>query len=128
MKRSSPSRALLFLLAGAGAGLLLCGIRRRMRRIDFRGLSVVISGGSRGLGLEIARQLAREGARISLLARSANELDRASLELTKHGANVLTFVCDVRNRQEVEPILFCQRVPHGLPKKSLMPAVTGILA
>jgi NADP-dependent 3-hydroxy acid dehydrogenase YdfG len=99
-----------------------------MRRIDFRGLSVVISGGSRGLGLEIARQLAREGARISLLARSANELDRASLELTKHGANVLTFVCDVRNRQEVEPILFCQRVPHGLPKKSLMPAVTGILA
>ena len=102
MKRSTLSRALPFLLAGAGAGLLFRSVQRRMRRIDFQGLSVVISGGSRGLGLELARQLAVEGARISLLARSANELDRASLKLTKNGANVLTFLCDVRNPQEVD--------------------------
>jgi len=60
MNRSTLSRSLPYLLAGAGAGLLFRSVQRRMRRIDFQGLSVVISGGSRGLGLELARQLAGE--------------------------------------------------------------------
>jgi NADP-dependent 3-hydroxy acid dehydrogenase YdfG len=43
-------------------------VARRRRRIDFAGKTVVISGGSRGLGLELARAFASEGANIALLA------------------------------------------------------------
>ena len=102
--RSSP-RALPMFLAGAGAGFLLLGLkqyRRSLRRIDFRGKSVVISGGSRGLGLELARQLSREGARLALLARDPAELERAREQLVLAGGDVLTLPCDVKSRQEVE--------------------------
>jgi NAD(P)-dependent dehydrogenase (short-subunit alcohol dehydrogenase family) len=88
-------------LIGAGAGIAFWGIRRRLRRLDFRGLSVVITGGSRGLGLEIARQLAAEGALLALLARDPEELERAGNELAHLGADVLVFPCDVRNRERV---------------------------
>lgn len=96
------SLALMALMAGAGTGALLLGLRRQMRRIDFEGLSVVITGGSRGLGLEIARQFAGEGARLSLLARDPDELDRAADELARKGADVMAFACDVRDRERVE--------------------------
>ena len=64
---------------------------------NFRGSSVVITGGSRGLGLAIAKELAREGAMVTLLARDLNELDRArQLILTEFPkARVHTVVCDV---------------------------------
>ncbi|MCM0080748.1 SDR family NAD(P)-dependent oxidoreductase [Geomonas sp. Red32] len=61
-----------------------------MRRLDFRGFSVVITGGSRGLGLEIARQFTREGARVTLLARDGDELSRA--ELAKDRVLVTTVI------------------------------------
>ena len=101
-KTSACGGLLPLLLAGAGAGFLFWGIRRCMRRIDFSGLSVVISGGSRGLGLEIARQLAGQGASLSLLARDSEELARAAADLSRLGADVRTYRCDVGNRQKVE--------------------------
>ena len=75
--------------------------RHARMRFSFRGRSVVITGGSRGLGLVIARQLAAEGARLCLLARNAAELQRAESELRVSGAEVLTIACDVRNQTEV---------------------------
>ena len=56
---------------------------------------VVITGGSRGLGLVLARELADEGARLLLLARDEDELARAEGELRARGARVATFKCDV---------------------------------
>lgn len=103
MKRSHTSSwALPLLLSAAGATVGFRAAGRRLRRIDFRGRSVVISGGSRGLGLELARQFCREGARVVLLARNADELERARVELSQAGGDVLTLPCDVGNRQEVE--------------------------
>lgn len=75
---------------------------RRLGSIDFFDRSVVIFGGSRGLGLVIARQLAAEGARLTLVARDADELRRAREDLDEDGTTALTIVCDVRNRHEVE--------------------------
>ena len=69
-------RNLMFGAAGVGA-LLLAQTWRRRSDYDFTGRSVVVTGGSRGLGLVIARQLADEGARLTLVARSDEELDRA---------------------------------------------------
>lgn len=87
-------------MLGAGAVLFAKGMRQ-LRRIDFRNRSVIISGGSRGLGLELARQLAGEGARLSLLARDPKELERAKAELARSGADVLTYECDIRDEEEV---------------------------
>ena len=74
---------------------------RRQRQIDLRGASVLISGGSRGLGLELAREFARHGSRIALLARDEAELDRARKDLQSRGAEVLVWRCDVRNPDDV---------------------------
>jgi NAD(P)-dependent dehydrogenase (short-subunit alcohol dehydrogenase family) len=104
MKPYRPAlRALPFFMAAAGvAGYLYSGKRRNERRIDFNGRSVLISGGSRGLGLELARQFAREGAKLALLARDPDELKRAGEELARGGADVLAIPCDVRDAHKVE--------------------------
>lgn len=86
-------------LIGFAAGL---AIVHRRRKFSFTGRTVVITGGSRGLGLVLARQFAREGARLALLARSPEELHRAEADLTATGAEVLCLPCDVRNKSEVD--------------------------
>lgn len=103
MKQGPASAGMLpWLLVGAGAGLLASGVRRRMGRLRFKGLSVLISGGSRGLGLELARQLAAEGAILTLIARDIDELNVARRELTRSGADVEVHACDIREREQVE--------------------------
>ena len=92
-----------FLLGlAAGGAALLAGARamRNRHAISFEGRTVVITGGSRGLGLVLARQLAAEGARLCLLARDADELARARTHLPP-GLDVLTLQCDIRRRAEV---------------------------
>ena len=89
---------------GLGATLWAArGLLRAARRVDFSGRHVLITGGSRGLGLVLARHFARAGARLTLLARTAADLDWAQQELaTQYGADVLALPCDVRRRAEVE--------------------------
>lgn len=87
--------------AGTGAIVALRAIRHS-RRIDFQDRSVVITGGSRGLGLVMARRLAGEGARLSLLARDEAELERATHEFEAMGVTVLPVVCDVRDADSVQ--------------------------
>jgi len=92
------------LLAGAGVGALL-GVRaalRKRREFDFNGRTVLITGGSRGLGLVLARELAQAGARLSICARDPQELERARADLLRRGAEVLAFPCDVTDRAQVQ--------------------------
>jgi short-subunit dehydrogenase len=49
----------------------------------------------------MAREFAREGARLALCARDAEELEQARTDLEKFGVDVMVFRCDVRNREEV---------------------------
>lgn len=86
-------------LAGAALAALRWRLRRR-RYYDFRGRVVVITGGSRGLGLVLARHLAGEQARLVLLARNPEELERARDELGSR-TQVLARPCDVRDREQV---------------------------
>jgi NAD(P)-dependent dehydrogenase (short-subunit alcohol dehydrogenase family) len=91
-------------LALAG-GLGLLAIKQRARSqppFDFRGRVVAITGGSRGLGLILARQFAAEGAKLALLARDPATLDRARAELVASGAEVLALPCDVGDRRAIE--------------------------
>ncbi len=97
-KKAAPA-----LLAGLGAVMAGRALRRG-RPFDFDGASVVITGGSRGLGLNMARQLAEEGARLTILARDKDELARAKRDIQAHarGAQVLTVVCDVAEQRQVQ--------------------------
>jgi NAD(P)-dependent dehydrogenase (short-subunit alcohol dehydrogenase family) len=86
------------------AGASWAGTRRylaRRREIDFDGRVVLITGGSRGLGLELARTFADEGARLALLARDPDELERACEELAGRGADVRAWSCDLKDPEMV---------------------------
>lgn len=84
-------------VAGIGAVLAL-RLLRKNSNYDFRGKAVLITGGSRGLGLALARQFADQGAKIAIIARSAEELVEAERDLRSRGADVLAFPCDVRDQ------------------------------
>jgi NAD(P)-dependent dehydrogenase (short-subunit alcohol dehydrogenase family) len=88
-----------------GGYVLYRTVTSAARRLDFRGRTVVITGGSRGLGLVLARQFADEGANIAICARNREELDRAAEELRRRGAPVLSETCDVRDAQQIESLL-----------------------
>jgi NAD(P)-dependent dehydrogenase (short-subunit alcohol dehydrogenase family) len=96
----SADRWNLIALAGGAAAVALWQVIRP--RFSFDGRVVVITGGSRGLGLAIARELAKENARLVLLARDESELERARADLSGRGAEVLTLRCDVTRRDDVE--------------------------
>jgi NAD(P)-dependent dehydrogenase (short-subunit alcohol dehydrogenase family) len=93
-------------LVAAGLATVIAVRAKRMRRAfyNFSGKSVVITGGSRGLGIVLARQLAIEGARITLIARDENELQRASDDIRERypSADVLIVRADVGQREDVE--------------------------
>ncbi|MFD7920805.1 SDR family NAD(P)-dependent oxidoreductase [Streptomyces sp. NPDC059740] len=66
---------------------------------DAAGLSAVVTGGSRGLGLLLGRELAARGATVTLLARDGDELTAAADTLRETGGgSVRTAVCDLRDR------------------------------
>ncbi len=91
----------------AGAGVLLAArsIYRRLTAYNFSGKVVLITGGSRGLGLVMARQLAKEGARLVLCARDETELENARIELAGKGADVLVMKCDVTVEEQVNNMI-----------------------
>ncbi len=96
-------KSALGLAVGLGtAGLVVARMFRAARAIEFAGRSVLIFGGSRGLGLVLARELAAEGARVVLASRKPEELERARADLDERGIEVSTIPCDVRDRGQVE--------------------------
>ncbi len=77
---------------------------QRVEPMDFKGRTVIITGGSRGFGLAMARAFAGEGARLVLLARDKDELERASRDVREHagqGGDVLAIRCDVTDEGEI---------------------------
>jgi len=101
-KISHMNKSLIF----AGVGLLaLLGVRRAITRRKSQGCFsdrvVVITGGSRGLGLALAREFGSRGGTIALAARDEGELARAREDLSRRGIRCATYICDLR---AAEPI------------------------
>lgn len=81
--------------AAAGAAALAWGYDRwRRSRFELRGRVALVTGGSRGLGFAIARELLQRGCRVAICARDGEELERAAGKLQALGA-VLPVVCDL---------------------------------
>jgi short-subunit dehydrogenase len=104
MKTGRARSTGLALIAAGLATAIAVRAKRTRRAYNFSGKSVVITGGSRGLGLVLARQLASEGARITLIARDENELRRAADDIHNRqpSAEVLIVSADVGERKDVE--------------------------
>jgi NAD(P)-dependent dehydrogenase (short-subunit alcohol dehydrogenase family) len=87
---------------GLVLGLTSFLIARMMApRDSYAGKVVVITGGSRGLGLALARRLALENAKLAILARDQEELLRAKTDLDKYASTVTTWICDVKDESAV---------------------------
>jgi short-subunit dehydrogenase len=104
---------LIKITAIAGGALLLKSAIDYLREYDLRDKTVLITGGSRGLGLVMAREFARHGARLALCARDEEELESARLDLERFGVEVMVVRCDVRNRQEVNDMVAAVNARFG---------------
>jgi NAD(P)-dependent dehydrogenase (short-subunit alcohol dehydrogenase family) len=72
---------------------------------DFNGKSILITGGSRGLGRALALSLAARGAKIALVARHREGLDEVVGEIRKNGGIAFGIVADVGDKESVYPIV-----------------------
>ncbi|HEX3619186.1 MAG TPA: SDR family oxidoreductase [Candidatus Udaeobacter sp.] len=73
----------------------------RTARYPLRDKIVVITGGSRGLGLVLARYVCGGGGHVALIARDPEELARAKADLAPHGTVVLTIECDLLDSEQI---------------------------
>jgi NAD(P)-dependent dehydrogenase (short-subunit alcohol dehydrogenase family) len=95
------TRSVLKHTAGLFAGVAAFSAAwRHARRMNLEGRTALVTGGSRGLGLAIARELGRLGAHVTLAARDAEELDAAREDLASRGVGVSVLACDLSERGE----------------------------
>ena len=113
--------------AGIGvAGLMTArAIVRNLRRFSWDQKRVLVTGGSRGLGLVIARQLASKGVRLAICARTPEQLKRAVDELRTSGGDVIGIECDVRDPDSVKN-MFAQ-VEHAYGNVEVLFNVAGVI-
>ncbi len=72
--------------------------------LSLKGKNAVITGGSRGLGLQMAVALGEMGARVAITARKKDELDLAITHLKSLGIDARAYVCDIGKREQVAPL------------------------
>jgi NAD(P)-dependent dehydrogenase (short-subunit alcohol dehydrogenase family) len=75
-----------------------------MQLLDLSGKTALITGGSRGLGLQMAEALGEIGAKVAITARKKDELDDAVSHLKKLEIDAAAFVCDIGKREQIAPL------------------------
>lgn len=68
---------------------------------EIRGRAAVVTGASSGIGRLVALRLGREGARLGLVARRGDELERLAAEVRGAGGEAIALPCDVADREAV---------------------------
>lgn len=68
---------------------------------DLTGRTALVTGGSRGLGFQVAEALAEAGARVCLTARNREELEKAATQLSRRGYSASWVAADAREPEEV---------------------------
>src|SRR5437762_10958984 len=87
--------------------LALWAIARLIRtaRYSLRNKIFVITGGSRGLGLVLARQICAAGGKVALIARDGDELGRAKADLARRGGAVMTVQSDLLDAGQIQSVV-----------------------
>ena len=93
------------LAAAAVASWAAMRLLRGEGSFSFDGKTVLITGGSRGLGLVLARDVAGAGAKVAICARDQDALDRARTVLERIGAPVMALPADVTDRESVHRLI-----------------------
>src|SRR3982750_1379826 len=93
------------LLAGALLGAWLATRVIRTLRYSLRDKVALITGGSRGLGLVLARHICAQGGSVALIARDRAELARAKADVAARGGHVLIVQCDLLDDEQIQVAL-----------------------
>ncbi|HEX4329165.1 MAG TPA: SDR family oxidoreductase [Burkholderiales bacterium] len=81
--------------------------------IDLSGRVALITGGSRGLGMQMAEALGEMGAKLAITARKADELEEARAHLQQLGYPVLTVAADIGKPESIAPTVEAVMQAHG---------------
>ena len=74
--------------------------------LGLRDKHAIVTGGSQGIGKAIARELAREGVNVAIVARKKEQLDAVARELSSEtGGRVIALTADVTSREQVEKMV-----------------------
>jgi NAD(P)-dependent dehydrogenase (short-subunit alcohol dehydrogenase family) len=73
--------------------------------LDLTGKTALITGGSRGLGLQIGEALGEMGAKLVITARKADELEEARAHFAAQRIDALPLVCDLSDPGAIEPMV-----------------------
>ncbi|MGC1240304.1 MAG: SDR family NAD(P)-dependent oxidoreductase [Chryseosolibacter sp.] len=102
----SPLRtALGWAATGVGIFLVAKAAIKELSKFSLQDKVVLITGGSRGFGLVLARHLAARGAKLAICARSADDLELARQDLDARGAQVIAMTVDVTENEEVKAMV-----------------------
>lgn len=96
---------LQWVATGVGIFLVARAIVRELSKFNLNGKVVLITGGSRGFGLVLARHLGMRGARLAICARSADDLELARQELDARQIEVMAMTVDVTVNEEVQALM-----------------------
>ena len=118
MKARVPLVAAVTTLAGAI-------LATRRGQDDIRGEVAVVTGASRGLGLLLARELARHSCPLVICARDAAELDRAAGQLRAASAEVTAVACDITD--EASPRLLVDTAIERYGRLDILISNAGII-
>src|SRR3954451_17191238 len=81
--------------------------------LSINGRNAVVTGGSRGLGLQMAEALGEMGAKVALTARKQDELDAAVAHLAKQKIDAAAFACDIGRREAIAPAAEAMLARYG---------------
>jgi NAD(P)-dependent dehydrogenase (short-subunit alcohol dehydrogenase family) len=80
-------------------------MRTSQELFSLAGKTALVTGGSRGLGLQMAEALGEQGARIVLSARKQSELDEAVAHLKARGVDASAIAADLSKDDQVQPLV-----------------------
>jgi NAD(P)-dependent dehydrogenase (short-subunit alcohol dehydrogenase family) len=81
------------------------GISDVIRDIDLSGQVAIVTGGGRGLGKVYAQWLARAGAAVAVMARTASQIDETAASIREEGGRAIAVPGDVTDREAVEGVV-----------------------
>lgn len=84
--------------------------------LGISGRVVFCTGGSRGMGLEVARMLADDGARVAIVARTQADIDMAVTDLTERGGTAVGIAADLTDPKSVANAVAETRDAFGAPE------------